>query len=159
MRKLLFTSLIWLMLVVVVGCSNNTQEYSGKVEAEVTLRQYTDAIADQDAGALFELYGGSYEWIGSFLGGFLPELDLEDKKNLFEAYVVQGLVPRISLNEMLEQKEVNKEEYIFEVNYLNEDGSAFVTREVDTIKDKEFTYTVKKVDGKFKVMELPPYQP
>ena len=129
------------------------------MEAEQTLLQYTNAMADQDAAVLFELYGGSYEWMGSFFGGFLPELDLEDKKSLFESYVVQRIVPRISLNEILEQKEVNKEEYTFEVNFLNEDGSAFVTREVDAIKDKEFTYTVKKIDGKFKVMELPPYQP
>ncbi|MEK4405719.1 hypothetical protein MKZ26_15310 [Sporosarcina sp. FSL K6-6792] len=38
-----------------------------------------------------------------------------------------------------------------------EDGTLFHTREFDTITEK-FTYTVKRVDGKLKMMELPPYQ-
>lgn len=158
LRKVPLVSMIWLLLVL-VGCSNNLEGYSGKVEAEETLRTYTKAFANQDASVIYELYGGSYEWLESFLRGFLPEIDLADKKGIINNYVKQGIMPRISLNEILEQKEVNEDEYVFVVNFINEDGTPFITREADTIRDKEFTYTLKRVDGKFKVMELPPYQP
>lgn len=67
------------------------------------------------------------------------------------------LLPRISLNEILEQTVVSKDEYIFVITLKLEDGTLFHTREFDTITEK-FTYTVKRVDGKLKMMELPPYQ-
>ena len=115
------------------------------------LEQYILAIANQDAEKLVEFYGGSYE-------GFInlsPETDPNDKQKLFEQYL--KLIPKISLNEMLDQSEGSKDEYQFVITFKQEDGTLFQTRELDTITN-EFTYTVTRVDGKLKVMEHPPYQ-
>lgn len=116
-----------------------------------TLEQYMQAIANQDAAKLVELYGGSYQG----LINLFPETDTNDKLKLIDQYL--KLLPRISLNEILEQTVVSKDEYIFVITLKLEDGTLFHTREFDTITEK-FTYTVKRVDGKLKMMELPPYQ-
>jgi len=116
-----------------------------------TLEQYIQAVADQDAKTLVELYGGSYQG----LINLFPETDPNDKQKLFDQYL--KLLSKISLEEILEQTEVSKDEYKFVITLKQEDGTLFQTREFDIITDK-FTYTVKGVDGKLKIMELPPYQ-
>lgn len=135
--------------------SANSQE-GGKNENAIgipqdALEQYMQAIANQDAAKLVELYGGSYQG----LINLFPETDTSDKLKLIDQYL--KLLPRISLNEILEQTVVSKDEYIFVITLKLEDGTLFHTREFDTTTEK-FTYTVKRVDGKLKMMELPPYQ-
>lgn len=116
-----------------------------------TLEQYMQAIANQDATKLVELYGGSYQG----LMNLFPETDPNDKMKLFEQYL--KLLPKISLNKIIEQTEVSENESKFVITLKHEDGTLFQTREFDTITEK-FTYTVKRVNGKLKLMELPPYQ-
>jgi hypothetical protein len=166
MKKILFICLICAFFV--VGCSNNNEANSDKssqpanppVESangisdenpQDTLEQYIQAIANQDAVKLVELYGGSYQG----LINLSSETDPDDKQKLFEQYL--KLIPKISLNEILEHSEGSKDEYKFVITFKQEDGTLFQTRELDTITNK-FTYTVKRVAGKLKIMELPPYQ-
>jgi len=135
--------------------SANSQEGSNNENAienpQDTLEQYIQGIANQDAAKLVELYGGSYQG----LINLFPETDPNDKQKLFDQYL--KLLPKISLKEILDQTEVSKDEYKFVITLKQEDGTLFHTREFDTITDK-FTYTAKRVDGKLKMMELPPYQ-
>jgi len=135
--------------------SANSREGSNNDNAienpQDTLEQYIQGIANQDAAKLVELYGGSYQG----LINLFPETDPNDKQTLFNQYL--KLLPKISLKEILEQTEVSKDEYKFLITFKHEDGTLFHTREFDTITDK-FTYTAKRVDGKLKIMELPPYQ-
>jgi hypothetical protein len=161
MKKILFVCVICAFFL--VACSNNNEANSDKMSPPVStninteenpqhmLEQYIQAIADQDAVKLVELYGGSYQG----LMNISPETDPDDEQKLFNQYL--KLMPNISLKEILDQTEVSKDEYIFVITFKQEDGTLFQTREFDTITDK-FTYTVKRVDGKLKVMELPPYQ-
>jgi uncharacterized lipoprotein NlpE involved in copper resistance len=160
-KKILFACLICAFLL--VGCSNNNEANSDKMSPPAntnvnadenpqhTLEQYIQAIANQDAVKLVELYGGSYQG----LMNLSPETDPDDEQKLFNQYL--KLMPNISLKEILDQTEVSKDEYKFVITFEQEDGTLYQTREFDTINDK-FTYTVKRVDGKLKVMELPPYQ-
>jgi len=62
-----------------------------------TLEQYMQAIANQDAAKLVELYGGSYQG----LINLFPETDTNDKLKLIDQYL--KLLPKILLNEILEQ--------------------------------------------------------
>lgn len=132
--------------------SANSQEESKDENAALnpqdTLEQYILAITNQDAGKLVELYGGSYNG----LVNLFSETDPNDKQKLFEQYL--NMMPTIYLKEVLEQTEVSKDEYKFVITLEQEDGSMFQTREIDTLTDK-IIYTVKRVDGKLKMMELP----
>lgn len=140
---------------VTLNSSATSQKESKKkvvtVNPQETLEAYMQAIASQDAEALVELYGGSYQG----LRNLFSETDLNDKHALVKQYLELG--PKVSLKEILSRTEVSKDVYTFVVAFKNEDGTRFGVREFDTITDT-FTYTVKMVNGKLKVMELPPYQ-
>ncbi|WP_235427314.1 hypothetical protein [Cohnella kolymensis] len=116
-----------------------------------TLEQYIQAVTNRDAVKMVELYGGSYKG----LSNLFPETDAGDKHKLFEQYL--KLMPKIALKEIISQSEGSKGEYKFVISLKQEDGTLFQTKEFDKITDK-FTYTVKRVDDKLKIMELPPYQ-
>jgi hypothetical protein len=116
-----------------------------------TLEQYIQAVSNRDAVQLVELYGGSYQG----LINLFPKTDPDDKEKLVEQYL--KLMPKITLNEIISQSEGSKDEYKFVITLKQEDGTLFKTREFDTITDK-FTFTVKKVDDKLKILQLPPYQ-
>ena len=154
MKKIIFISVI--CAVFLVGCSNNNEanldQMSSEENLQHTLEQYIQAIANQDTEKLVELYGGSYQ---AFMN-LSPNTDPDDKQKLFDQYL--ELIPNISLKEILEQTEVSEDEHKFLLTLKHEDGTLFQTREFDTITDK-FTYTVKRVDGRLMVMEVPPYQP
>ncbi|WP_194841639.1 hypothetical protein [Sporosarcina obsidiansis] len=148
------TELTWKKNLTLSPSASSQKGNKNEVVAENpqdTLEQYMQAIANQDATKLVELYGGSYQG----LMNLFPETDPNDKQKLFEQYL--KILPKISLNEILEQTEVSKNEYKFVITLKHEDGTLFQTREFDVITD-EFTYTVKRVDGMLKLMELPPYQ-
>lgn len=154
MKRMIFVCVICAFFL--AGCSNNNRVNSDKMSPDEnvqhTLEQYLQAIANKDADTLVELYGGSYQ-------GFMnlsPETDPDDEQKLFNQYL--ELIPNISLKEILDQTEVSKDEYKFVITFQHEDGTLFQTQESDIITDK-FTYTVKRVDGRLKVMEVPPYQP
>ncbi|MFC5651251.1 hypothetical protein ACFPYJ_19495 [Paenibacillus solisilvae] len=116
-----------------------------------TLKKYIQAVEDRDTVRLVELYGGGYQG----LINLFPETDPDDKQKLVEQYL--KLMPKITLKEIISQSEGSKDEYKFVITLKQEDGTLFKTREFDTITDK-FTYTVKRVDDKLKIIELPPYQ-
>lgn len=153
MKKIVFACVICALFL--VGCSNNNEANSDKISPDEnfqqTLEQYIQAIANKDAEKMVELYGGSYQG----LMNVSPETDPDNEVELFNKYL--ELIPNISLKEILDQTEVSKDEYQFVITLQHEDGTLFQTREFDTITDK-FTYTVKRVDGRLKVMEVPPYQ-
>lgn len=140
---------------VTLNSSATSQKESKKevvtVNLQETLEVYMQAIASQDAEALVELYGGSYQG----LRNLFPETDLNDKHALVKQYLKLG--PKVSLKEILGRTEVSKDVNTFVVAFKNEDGTRFGVREFDKITNT-FTYTVKMVNGKLKVMELPPYQ-
>jgi hypothetical protein len=171
MKKLLFVSLICVLFV--AGCTNSNNSNNVGSESpkpsptgesvtanpdvntdenpQEILEEYTQAIATQNAEKLVVLYGGSYEG----LKNFSPESDQDDKQKLFANFL--KLLPKISLNEIVEMTEVSKDEYKFIITFKQEDGTSFPTRELDSTTDK-FTYTVKRVNNELKVMETPPYQ-
>ncbi|WP_194841156.1 hypothetical protein [Sporosarcina cascadiensis] len=144
----------WKKNVILNPSATSQKESKKEVVAEnpqETLEIYMQAIASQNAEAIVGLYGGSYQG----LRNLFPETDANDNYELIKQYLELG--PKISLETILSRTEVSKGVYTFVVAFKNEDGTRFQTREFDTIT-ATFTYTVKKVNGKLKVMELSPYQ-
>lgn len=121
-------------------------------KAENTIIKYGAAIADRDTKTLAELYGGSYDWLEMFA----PETDRTNKEKIFEAYL--QIIPDLyKYNEYIKKTKVSDDEYIFVITFKREDGSLFDVGDTES-RHSTFTYTVKKIDGQFKVMEPPPYQ-
>lgn len=137
--------------MVIAGCASSDTE--DDVDAEVVLKQYIQAIADHDSNELVRLYGGSYDWLVQFS----PEENKDNKQKLIENYLIT-IPQNLQLNEIVEKKEVSKDEYMYVITFKKEDGTLFEVREAD-LKRSEFTYTIKKIDQQFKVMEVPPYEP
>lgn len=102
---------------------------------------------------MVKLYGGDYDWLQMFA----PESDRQDKEKIFESYIQSVMPEKISFNEIKDKKEISADEFIFVITFKDEDGTLFEVRTEDSRKT-EFTYTVKRADGVFKVMEPPPYQ-
>ncbi|MNW18118.1 hypothetical protein D3C71_2175530 [compost metagenome] len=63
----------------------------------------------------------------------------------------------IKLKDIVKRTQVSPDEYVYVVTFQYEDGTLFETRAVE-MTNSQFTYTVKRINGAFKVMEPPPYQ-
>lgn len=152
MKKFIFACLIGIL--VVAGCTNDIKRSEPALGGpEDVLKQYVNAITDRDYATMVELYGGDYDWLQMFA----PESDRQDKEKIFENYIQNVMPEKISLNEIKEKKEISEDEFAFVITFKDEDGALYEVRTVDS-SNTEFTYTVKRVDGVFKVMEPPPYQ-
>lgn len=159
---------IFLPVLFLIGCiprSINAPEPtslpSAAAEAQGTLidffsllnaRKYADAVA---------LYGGSYE----VLQGWNPDLDPSDHAALLaiacEQNGLQCLQSRTATLIGLQG-----DTYVFQVEFNNPDGSLFVlgpccgANETEMPPVSQFDYRVtRNAEGKFVVMDLPPYVP
>ncbi|MNP27523.1 hypothetical protein D3C76_1204390 [compost metagenome] len=144
------------MIAYVIGCSNQNQETAVKDEAEEVLNQYTTAITEHDYSSLVELYSGDYDW----LSNFSSEEERNDKEKVFANYLtaVLGETEKIYLDSIVSKEVVNDDEIVYTITFKREDGSQFDVGDKET-RNSKFKYTVKKIDGRFKVMDPPPYQP
>jgi len=150
MKKLFIIALVAMLLV--VGCTPKGQE-SEDANPDNIITQYAEAIAEKDASTIVQLYGGGYE----FMERFSDEEHRDDKEKVVANYM--KLIPdKISFNEIQNKNVISEDEIEYEITFKNQDGSIFEVRDADT-KYSVFSYTAKEIDGKFKVMNVPPYQP
>ena len=150
MKKLFIIALVAMLLV--VGCTPKGQE-SEDANPDNIITQYAEAIAEKDASTIVQLYGGGYE----FMERFSDEEHRDDKEKVVANYM--KLIPdKISFNEIQNKNVISEDEIEYEITFKNQDGSIFEVRDADT-KFSVFSYIVKEIDGKFKVMNVPPYQP
>ncbi|MNZ36241.1 hypothetical protein D3C78_536560 [compost metagenome] len=129
-------------------------EDTGLIESEQALILYTDAIFKREPSRLAELYGGDYDWLSNFLTD--PKAGREDKTKIFESYL-EAMPGAIKSKDIVKRTQVSPDEYVYVVTFQYEDGTLFETRAVE-MTNSQFTYTVKRINGAFKVMEPPPYQ-
>lgn len=132
------------------GCSNEREKTLE--DPDEVLKSYTTAITNHDYKSLVTLYGGSYDWLNIFT----PESQRENKEKVFENFL-KVIPEKIVLNEIIDKKEVSNEEFIYTITYKKNDGTLFDVGDT-TSRSSKFTYTIKKINGKYKVMEPPPYQ-
>lgn len=140
------------LFLILIGCSKAAITYSNPEEA---LKTYFISTENGDLDSIMDLYGGDYKELQSWF----PNIKPSDHKKLLEMYLgnkQSGTV--ILLNEIKNKVEVSNNEFHFTVTLNNKDGSPFIVSRSDKSWDT-FLYTVKLINGKYKILELPkPYQ-
>ena len=161
---------ILLLILFLIGCVSqptNTAQFtqtslpSTASEAQAVLIKFFELLNTKQYAEADSLYSGSYEG----LQDNNPSVDLSDHaKLLANACEINGhkcLLARAAIF-----KELRGDKYVFQVEFSNPDGSLFVrgpccgANETDMPPESQFEYGVaRNADGKFLVMELPPYVP
>lgn len=144
-------TIILIIMLVLIGCTNNQK--SEEVDPDEVMTQYAEAIANKDSQTIVQLYGGDYE----FMKNFSLEDERDDKEKVVENYL-KVIPEKIFFDEIINKEKISDEEVEYEITYKTEDGSTFEVRDAET-GSGIFKYTVKKIDGQYKVMNPPPYQP
>lgn len=108
------------------------------------------------------LYGGNYETMADHN----PNLDPDNHIGLLRNACTINGAECLEIKSTTLEREASASEFDFKVEFKKEDGSLFVLgpccggNETDTPSQSVFTFTViKKDNGDFVVMEMPPYMP
>ncbi len=161
MRKFLL-----LMCILLASCAPQatpapTSLPSTASEAQAALIQFFELLNAKKYADADLLYGGEYEQLQIFN----PASDPADHAALWswscENAGLQCLKVRTATFKVLQG-----DTYIFQVEFSNSDGSLFVpgpccgANETEMPPVSQFEYRVtRNADGKFKVIDLPPYVP
>lgn len=133
------------LLLIMTGCTEKTEVYPDDPEA--ILRSYFESLYDENYDRVVTYYGGTYE----LLQGYHPQMNGNHHAELFRAYIEITGGQLVKIDSIINVKEIlANEEYQYELTFIDKEGNSFREGMV-------YTYGVKKVDGKFKVMDLPPY--
>jgi hypothetical protein len=130
-------------------------------EAYNTLINFLTFLHTKKYAEAVPLYGGEYEQ----LQVFNPEIDPNDHLALWALACDNQLLQCLEVRSATFQQLVG-DSYIFQVEFSNPDGSQFVlgpccgANETEMPPISQFEYTVSpRSDGKFVVMNTPPYVP
>lgn len=133
------------LLFILTGCTEKTEEYPD--DPETLMKAYFNSLYDENYDKVATYYGGTYEE----LQGYHPQMDNNDHAALFKAYIEITGGQLVKIESIININEIRtNEEYSFELTFIDKKGNSFREGMV-------YTYSVKKVDGRYKVMELPPY--
>jgi len=105
-------------------------------------------------------YGGNYD----ILRDWNPDLDEDDYAALFKRGCTTNGLRCLRTRIIVREEAVSSTEFGFIVEFMNDDGTVFVRgpccgTEEDEPPQTQFTFTVKKVDDRFLVQEMPVYVP
>ena len=157
------------MLVILIGCAPQpvrtapaqTTLPSTADEAYNVLVSFLMLLHTKNYADAVPLYGGDYEQ----LQVFNPEIDADDHLALWTWACDNQLLQCLAVRSVTFQELVG-DSYIFQVEFSNPDGSLFVlgpccgANETEMPPISQFEFTVlRNADGKFMVMNTPPYVP
>lgn len=130
-------------------------------EARQVLMKFFELLNAQEYAKADALYGGSYETFQ----GWNPDVDPDDHVMLWTRACRQNGLQCL-LARTITFRQLQGGTYFFQVEFSNPDGSLFVlgpccgADETEMPPVSQFEYTVtRNADGKFLVMEPPPYVP
>lgn len=172
-----FLSIVLLMFLVTPGCSTlpaappatasvpqttlPTSLPSTAGEARDVLVNFLTLLHTGKYGEAVPLFGGDYEQ----LQVFSTEIDSSDHLALWAWACDNQLLQCLEVRSAT-FKELRGDSYIFQVEFSNPDGSLFVlgpccgANETEMPPVSQFEYTVSRnAEGKFVVMNTPPYVP
>ncbi|GEM_PF-3498848 len=131
-------------ILVLASCSEPYQvDYD---DPENVLLAYFHYLSNEDYEALVTVYGGSYE----LLQGYHADVDPNNYAELFRRYIHITGGQAVQIKDILDSKKITDHEYQYTLTFLHLDGTEF-------FGGKQYSYTVKRINGKFLVMEIPPY--
>jgi hypothetical protein len=112
-------------------------------------------------GEAAALYGGSYDDLPVVREDLPPTA--EDKALVWESEC--ALLQCLLVSQVVEETQVSPDEFVFLVEFMNEDGSLFVlgpccgATQAEMPPVWQWPYTAKRIDGQFKVMAPPVFVP
>ena len=155
------------IFILLVSCAPKTQTLaptslpSTMSEAQATLIKFFDLLNAKQYAEADSLYGGDYEQLKIFS----VDTDPADHSKLWsDACQLAGL--QCLKVRTATFKNLQGDTYVFQVEFSNSDGDLFVegpccgSNETEMPPVSQFEYKVaRNTDGKFLVMEIPPYVP
>lgn len=131
------------LFMLAAGCAEKAEHYPDTPEA--VIRAYFDSLYKGKYDRAVEFYGGSYEEL------YYSKTESNNLEELFKAYITINGGQAVKINSIVETTEIQpNEEYSFKLTFLDKQDKSFRDGMV-------YTYSVKKINGQYKVMELPPY--
>ncbi len=111
-------------------------------------------------GEAIHYYGGTYD----ILRDWNPDVDEDDYATLFKRGCTSNGLKCLRIRIIVREEEVSPTEFIFIVEFMNDDGTVFARgpccgTEEEELPQTRFCFTVKKVDDRFLVQDLPVYVP
>ena len=161
MRALPCLMTLALLISLLASCQPTTASSTELEQATGALQSYFQALSEGRYADAVNLYGGSYEP----LTGYNPAINVQEYARLFGLGCAANGLQCLKLNEILQSEKLSGDTYQFLVTFTGRDGQVFVlgpccgADETQMPPISQFTYTVKRVDGNFKVMDLPVYVP
>jgi hypothetical protein len=132
------------------------------LEARKALEAYFAALREARYADAAALYGGDSQ----VLAGWNPDLDPTNLTALFERGCTQnGLVCDLSIAGYVEEARLSPTDYRFTVELLSPDGAPFSrgpccgADSQTNPPETSFNFTVREIDGVYKVLDLPLYVP
>ena len=159
---------LWLcILIVLISCVSQEADLTPTslphtaIEAQEVLIRFFDLLNSKQYTEANILYGGSYQGLQEWN----PDIDpLNHVMLLTRACEQNGL--QCLKTRTTKFKKLQGNSYIFQVEFTNPDGSLFVrgpccgANDTDMPPESQFEYEVAITsEGKFLVMDLPPYVP
>lgn len=158
MKKIVIIGIM--MIMTLVGCAKQ-QPSDEAMEAEKTLTIFFDAVSQKKFNQALGLFTEDKETRES-INIYNPDGETEHT-DIIENYCEATLtcLPAVIIG----TKKISDEEYVFSTQFKKDDGTIFVFGPCCGATEEEmpprdiFDYTVKKIDGKFKVTTPPIYVP
>ena len=163
-------SIIFLFVLILISCApsaasgpqpTNTSLPSTTSEARDVLVNFLTLLHTKNYADAVPLYGGDYDQ----LKVFNTEINPEDHLALWTWACNNQLLQCLEVRSATFEQQVG-DSYIFQVEFSNADGSLFVlgpccgSNATEMPPVSQFEYTVmRNTDGKFVVMNMPPYVP
>lgn len=162
--------LVTVLMLALIGCAaqpiNTTPPTQTSLPATAgegyqTLVKFLTLLHDKNYADAAPLYSGEYDQ----LHVFNPEIDVNDHVALWTWACDNQLLQCLEVRSVTFEQRVG-DSYIFQVEFSNPDGTLFVlgpccgANETEMPPVSQFEYTVtQSSDGKFVVMNMPPYVP
>jgi len=128
-----------------------------EVSAIASLTTFFTLLRDKEYGAAVAYYGGPYETLMEMNPGLTAPAALLNLACEQNGYKCLGVLSIASVEMQ------DSDTFIITVRFINPDDSLFqrgpCCGETDGPLQSEFPYTVRRVDGRWVAMELPPYMP
>lgn len=129
-------------------------------EVQTILSAYFAALHEGRYEEAAAVYGGSYDT----LQANNPDVDPANEALLLERWCTMNGGVCLPILSVLRYEQISPESFTFIVQFAKEDGGLFeigpCCGEPDTgQRTTDFSYTVQRIGGTFKVIELPPYIP
>ena len=129
--------------------------------ARQALIAFFSRLHDKRYNEAVEYYGGPYD----VLRDWNPTVARNDYSTLFKNGCTMNGLKCLRIRTIVHEEQVSPTEFRFIVEFVNDDGTLFVrgpccgTTETEMPPQTQFAYTVKKIEDRFLVQDLPVYVP